>query len=39
VILVLTPSMGCGPVSTSSMYTPGVKYEGIFSSSQVIEMV
>src|SRR5687768_18519316 len=28
-VLVLTPSMGLGPVGTSSTYTPGATYSGI----------
>jgi len=28
-VLVLTPSMGFDPVSTSSTYTPGARYSGI----------
>ena len=27
--LVLTPSIGFGPISISSTYTPGAKYSGI----------
>jgi hypothetical protein len=28
-VLVLTPSIGLEPVSTSSTYTPGAKYSGM----------
>src|SRR6476660_8455371 len=30
-VLVLTPSIGRGPVESSSMYTPGDRYSGIAS--------
>src|SRR6516165_292530 len=36
VVLVLTPSIGFGPASTSSTYTPGLKYSGMVYSSQWI---
>src|SRR4029450_6655408 len=32
-VLVLTPSMGRGPSSISSTYTPGARYSGIVPSS------